>query len=57
MLKGNSKRIFGNSLSLFWSNNENIGAEVEAFKSAYPARYIRNAFNIMKENYNNNKKR
>ena len=56
MLKGNSKRIFGSSLSLFGSNNENVGAEVEAFKSAYPARYIRDAFNIMKENYNTKEK-
>ena len=49
MMKENSKRIFGNSLSLFGSNNENIGAEVEAFKSAYPARYIRDALTIIQK--------
>ena len=56
MLKGNLKRIFGNSMSLFRSNKENVGAEVEALKSAYSARYIRDAFNIMKENYNTKEK-
>ena len=50
------KRIFGNSMSLFRSNKENVGAEVEALKSAYSARYIRDAFNIMKENYNTKEK-
>ena len=56
MLKGNSKRIFGNSLSLFGFNNENVSAETEASRSAYTARYITDAFNIKKENYNTKEK-